>query len=132
MVFAGLFAFVLRQGVEWLAGEVFSADVAIIVRMACIIPLLFGAVRAWKRGYYALAIPLFLIELYFLYNRLTIFADKPMAWAELIGNVGLLWLGVLFLVPFRYWRQGRQQADEDRLAAERAAGSWGRRKGDVL
>lgn len=132
MVVAGLFAFVLRQSVEGLGYVVVGGVMAVIIRIACIIPLLFGAVRSWKRGYYVLALPLFLIELYFLYNRLTVFSVRPLSIAEALGNLGLLWLGILFLIPFRYWRQGRRQADADQVAAARAIPAWGRRKGDML
>ena len=74
-------------------------EVGTVVRMLPVLVLPFAAWRQLRRRRTSFALSLLLIELYFIFNRLVVFALKPLSLAELIGNLGEVWLGVLLLRP---------------------------------
>ncbi len=100
-VLADLLGLSVRWFITTMAREVASPDVATLWRMAPILILPFAAGRAFTRCRFVLALALVFVELYFLFNRLTIFSLKPLSLAELLGNVGLITLAFLLLLPKR-------------------------------
>ena len=76
-----------------------SPELGTLVRMLPVLVIPFSAWRQFRRGRPSYGLALLMIELYFIFNRLTVFALKPLGLAELVGNVGLIWLGVLLLRP---------------------------------
>ena len=76
-----------------------NPEIGTVVRMLPVLVLPFAAWRQLRRRRIPYALSLGLIELYFIFNRLTVFALKPLSLAELIGNLGEVWLGVLMLRP---------------------------------
>lgn len=99
----------LALAVRWLLSGgghvVASPDWGLIWRFAPIVVLPFAAWRSLRRGAPLLGIALIAIEVYFIYNRLTVFSSKPLVLAELLGNLGLMLLGLLFITPQKYWRK---------------------------
>ena len=76
-----------------------SPELGTLVRMLPVLVIPFAAWRQFRRCRAQYGLSLLLIEVYFIFNRLTVFALKPLSLAELLGNIGLIWLGVLLLRP---------------------------------
>lgn len=81
------------------ATTVANPDLGTLVRMLPVLVIPFSALRQFQRRRPSYGLALLMIETYFIFNRLTVFALKPLSLAELVGNIGLIWLGVLLLRP---------------------------------
>lgn len=102
----------LREFQSLMATPLANPQIGSFVRILPILALPFGAMRALSARAWTskvLGMALIFIELYFIYNRLTVFAIKPLVVGELIGNAGLMMLGVLLLLPQRYWDAQRRK-----------------------
>jgi hypothetical protein len=78
---------------------------------ACRCSVPFAAARQFRARRWALALVLTVLELYFVHNRLTLFSSVQLTRASLLGNLGLLGLGVLFLLPIQVWARLPRQGD---------------------
>ncbi|MGY2892736.1 hypothetical protein [Deinococcus sp. UYEF24] len=116
-----LLAALVRAFVIWGSPLVADNDAATAIRMVPVIFLAFAAIRQVQRWRLVRASGLILMDLYFLFNRLTVFAVKPMTLAELLGNLGMLVVAFALLMPGRpdrppalirrlgAWRQRRSE-----------------------
>ena len=117
-------ALLVREFIAAMGYHVAPAALGTLVRMLPLMVLPFAAARSLWRGAFWLALALICMELFFVYNRLTGFANKPLTVAELIGNGGELLLGLILLTRRRPW--GERQ---NRRLSERAGRLWRRTRG---
>ena len=98
--FASLLAALLRQFVAIGGMVVASADIGAAVRFLPLLILVAAAIRQFAACRPWLGLTLVLVDLYFLYNRLSVFIGKPLVLGEVVGMIGLSGLGVwLLLLP---------------------------------
>jgi hypothetical protein len=105
-----LIAAFLRGFQTLLATELGSPEIGTLVRMLPVLVIPFAAFRQFQRRRLPYGLSLLLIEVYFIFNRLTVFALKPLSLGELLGNIGLIWLGVLLLRPERPRKERKPHA----------------------
>ena len=103
-----LIAYLLREGVALLGTVVATSDVAAVWRFAPIVALPFAVMRSFWRGAFGLGVALLGMEIYFVYNRLTVFANKPLSLAELLGNLSELLLALILLIRKERWERARR------------------------
>jgi len=96
-----LLAALVRGFVAWGSPLVAGNDAATAIRMTPVIFLACAAFRQVQRWRLVRASGLVLMDLYFLFNRLTVFAVKPMTLAELLGNLGMVVVALALLLPGR-------------------------------
>ena len=101
----------LRGFIEY--GSITLADGALATQLRLLPVFLFVAsvARLFFRRRYLLAACVLAADLYFVYNRLTVFAVRPLNVAELVGNIGLIGLAILLTLP--------QKIDKPRIPKRR-------------
>ena len=94
-------AALVRQFVVYGSVIVVTGEATTLIRVLPVFLLGASVSRLLIRRRWALALFVAAADLYFVYNRLTIFSSKPLAVAELVGNLGLIGLAVLLTLPQR-------------------------------
>jgi len=92
-----LLAALVRGFVAWGSPLVADNDAATTIRLVPVIFLACAAFRQVQRWRLVRALGLILMDLYFLFNRLTVFSVKPMSLGELLGNIGMVVVALALL-----------------------------------
>ena len=96
--FTSLLAALLRQFVAFGGAVVAGPDIGVAVRFLPLLILGAASIRQFRMCRPLLGFALIFTDLYFLYNRLSVFATKPLVLAEVIGMIGLSVLGAWLLM----------------------------------
>lgn len=108
-----LLAWVQRSYVDFGAVPVFDPFWSSVVYFFGLLSLPFGAARQARARRWLLAVPLIALELYFIHNRLTLFSNVQLTRASLLGNVAILALGVVFMLPIEIWARLPRRREND-------------------
>lgn len=102
---AWIVANIMAAALRWVmltgAHVVASQDVGTLVRLLPVFMLPFSVLRLAIRRRAGLAVLIAGMDYYFLFNRLTVFSVKPLALAELVGNVCIIGLALVLMLPQR-------------------------------
>lgn len=96
-----LYAAGVRAFADYGATFIASPDIGAFARVVPIIVLFWATVRQFRRGKVLRGLSLIATLVYFLYNRVAVFNDKPLVLAELLGNAGLILLALTLILPQR-------------------------------
>ena len=96
---------ILAAGVRWFiqtgAIPVTDKDYATLLRLTPVVLLAGSVYRLLRRRRWVEALFIACMDLYFLYNRMTVFSARPLVLAEMIGNLGLIGLSISLSLPQR-------------------------------
>jgi hypothetical protein len=109
--FTWLLVNMLAAAVRWIietgAVVVTDKDYATLLRLTPVWMLAGSVYRLLVRRRWYEAACVFALDYYFLYNRLTVFSSRPLVFAEMIGNLGLIALSISLMLPQRIDRKRR-------------------------
>ena len=98
-----LLVWLQRGFVEFGSVKILDPVWSSFVYLTGLLSLPFAAGRQFRARRWALAAVLVLLELYFVHNRLTLLSSVQLTRASLVGNLALLGLGLLFIMPISIW-----------------------------